>query len=375
MSFSAIGFGNANGLFYESIITNLGIKISQYSLINTVVGLIGGYFSRYYIKLIKYIKINYLILFGALMNIILSFLLITSNNPYFFFIISLIKNFCCYFITSVTVTLIILNWFKFNSGFVTSFVMVFTGIGGGVISPLIEKVMSQYGVVISYMLTPIISTLCLLPMILFVSLDPKDKDLIPYKKENIKLSKEEYEKRSFLKVAYFCFSIVLIANVYTFIPYIFTSKGLSSEFGALGLSMIMYGNVISKIIFGIISDKFGLNNTIILMITLGIFGFCGLILLELNKILIIICSILYGCFHSVSMIGIPLYINKHTTKEEYADKYARIIFYVNLASYLINLLLSISYDCFNTYFPALLFTLICCIIGYIVLLQKGEKNE
>ena len=263
------------------------------------------------------------ILLGALFFGLGFIVLGLSKNIYLFYLGYGIVGIGASFTGPVIGSTVAVRWFNKNRGLATGIATSGIGVGSFVIVPIIQKIISNYGFSKAYFFMAILNMVVIsIVTILFIKENPSDLGLFQDGKEegnNIKLeldglsSKEAISTPTFwiIGIGLLLYSLAQFGTLQTQNPYL-QSISFKADFAAQIVAIIGIVSSLSKIIFGILTDKLPLSLvTSIGFITqsVGIFILYGLTNTTTESF-VLIYSIIFGlgvgCWQPI--------LSKHLTK-------------------------------------------------------------
>mgnify|MGYP002561092765 CR=1 FL=1 len=108
-------------------------------------------------------------------------------------------------------------------------------------------------------------------------------------------------------------------------PSYIASIGYYSSVGALTVSLCLIGNIVFKLLFGIISDRFRPYKAVVTMLIINFISLVMLLFKE-NMSLLLIGSFLFGSIYSVSAVAPSLIIKEKFGSKQYNHVYPIISF-------------------------------------------------
>lgn len=172
-----------------AVTEDLEFSRTAYSISGTIIQAVGiflGQVASYYLTKYNFKKLwtAFAILFSAE---VFGFSL--AQDQYHFYISAFVVGVCFIATTSIPIMMMINNWFYEKRGFATSIVVSGISAGGAILSPLISRVISNYGWRTSYrMYSLIILVIAIVFGVFLIYLKPEDRGMKPYgfkKKEEI----------------------------------------------------------------------------------------------------------------------------------------------------------------------------------------------
>ena len=381
------------GLFLTPVTQEMGFARGSYTLCNTIVALttmvmspfMGRAFTRYETKRVIGICVA-----GVSLSL-MSYSLAQSLWQFYLsaFGIGLFYSGS----TLIPVSFMVTNWFVKKRSFAMSLCMAGSGVGGAVLSPLINFFILNVGWRNTYLIMGgLILTIVLPSILLIVRKFPEDMGLKPYGSEEINV--EEYRKHEGLGVTlsqvkrYPMFWLFLLAlsisnmlsgGMFQNLPSYIQDIGYSSTTASILASAYLAVSIPGKIISGRIFDRFGPQAG-------ALFGGISYLLTAIFLLLIFngpaFLMVPIALFHGLSTCLATIVPPSLTGKIFGTMDYARIFSVVNLA---LNLgssvgtpLFATLYDTTGSYIPAW----ILCLIGSILFMsivsycvQKSKKMK
>ena len=381
---SSIGISiNSSGVFYTSVSQSLGIMRGTFAMHMTIFSFVTAIASLIVPRLMN--KFHYKLILGVsvLIAVISTAMMSYSKSIYMFYFLGAIRGFSTGLFSIVPLTIIVNGWFKKHHGLATSIVFGFSGLAGAICSPVLAKCIDLFGWNIGYIIKAgIILVLCLPAIIYPFEVSAKDEGALPlgYGK-NEDINKETYENRdfNFVTIIFICFCIFALINtaitgITQHLPGFVESIGYSTTLGAMLLSAGMVGNVISKLIIGVMSDKIGPVKASIIMIVVNALGII-LLIISPSSIILLIGAFLFGSIYSVGAVGLPLLTKQFFGIDNYSKVFPIISFGSNLGAAFALSLVGYIYDFTNSYNVAFILGIginILCLILMFIIVKRNE---
>ena len=223
----------------------------------------------------------------------------------------------------VAVPYILTEWFNDNAGFAIGVTMSSSGIGGAIFSPITAYLIQRFGWKEAIVILSAVSFWLGFVGVAFLFRKSKrqknkefiEKNMIKRKQyfcirhRGNKRKKEKRFEKSFPKGRFLICSISMLGGCFCtqlvgYVSIYANSIGYSLAIGAILTSCIMGGNIIGKIIFGILSDKVGAWRAMILGVGSVLLGSLGLMLGGKNYVLLCLSAALFGLTYAISSIAI-----------------------------------------------------------------------
>lgn len=360
-TFSAAAIGistNCLGLFMLPIAESMHTGIGSTTMIVTIMSLSSAFFAPILSRMFAAFPINRIMSGGVILNVLSLFLISLSHQLWMMYVCAGMLGIgnCCFAL--IPITSLLNHWFYEKNGLVSGLCISFSGVTAALASPLINQMIRQLGWRTSLWLCAIIIFLLAFPTACFiVRMHPSQVGLKPYgyqetiQQDTEKLHTDTTHSRSmFLTLILFA---IIVSTVTSFNPNIASfagSIGFDSRIGAVMVSSAMISNVCSKILLGILADRFNAKLANILMISLSA---CGLVLLSFVNVnspsMAIAAAFLFGFIFSSNAAGIPLMIKEILGRENYARYYSILSVFTSVSYALGTTLIGFSYDAFHSY--------------------------
>ena len=277
----SLGFGmtaNSAGQYLVPILSELHFGMGEYSLAGSLRGILGLFSIAMLNKVLTRVNIRVLTSSCLIVTVICMILTSTFTQLWQWFAIGAVMGIVSPVIQLMVPPILLSNWFVKKRGFAVGLSMTFSGIGGVIMNPILAWLIESYGWRTAYVINAVIVGAVLMPFFLFViTLKPSDKGLKPYGYEEEGGQKEpdgtggashgdqaqgvlrEDALRSPSIVFMFVIfvSVGLLGGYSQLLTAYGISLGLASTLAAVLPSLSMAGNILGKILLGVINDKFG----------------------------------------------------------------------------------------------------------------------
>lgn len=378
---SSIGISiNSSGVFYTPVSESLGILRGSFSMHMTIFSLVTAISAFFIPKLMEKYSYKLILTVSVLVAVIATAAMAFAKTIPMFYLLGAIRGLSTSFFSIVPLTLIINQWFEKNHGFATSIVFGFSGLAGSFCSPILSHFIETMGWQTGYFIKAgVILCLCLPAVLYPFHLDPRLDGYLPYgySEKQVSEVKKSYSF-SFLTVAFVSFFIFgLLSSCITSFTQHFPgygqSLGYSASLSALLLSAGMVGNVVSKLIIGVLSDWFGAVRATLIMIFAIIIGIV-LLIAGSNIYLLMIGAFLFGSSYAIGAVSLPLLTKYFFKVENYAKAFPSISFASNLGAAISLSMVGYIYDFFGSYLYGFIIALIMIVICVGLLLVTNFKR-
>ena len=384
MSAGAIGLCiNASGVFYGPVAQTLGVGRGTFALHMTFFSLATAFASLITANVVRRLPLKVVLWTSVIVCAATFYLSAMCTQVYQFYVLSAIRGVFVTLFSSIPITMIINSWFKKSHGLVTSIVFSFSGIIGSLFAPIFTQIIADYGWGFGYVFKAIFLILFSLPALLYpFHLDPQQDGVLPFgyegEEERVEVITSQ-SKFSFMQASFFLFTIfsVLVCsatNLSQHFPGFATSINYSASVGAMLVSAVMVGNIVSKLIIGLLSDLLGAIKATYIMLGSMFVGMV-LLLLGLNSTMLLLGAFLFGASYSIGAVGIPLLTKHFFSQEHYNQVFPVITFANGIGGALSISLIGFVYDLFHSYALALYFGVAVAILGIMLISSLNKKVD
>ena len=384
---SSIGMlTNSAGVFYSPVAAALGVGRGAFALHTSLCTLLAGFLSPVAARLMKKFPIRLLLTIGILFSCGSTALMSVTHSIWGFYVLGLAKGIGFAFCTLMPITTIIGNWFEARRGMATGIALAFSGLGGAIFSPMLTSLIQSVGWEKAYLLSAVISVVLALPGLLTLHYTPEEIGLAPYggrprplRQESGKAGKTAPKVNVIGPALWFlCFLTLFntaITGIAQHFPGISESWGMASQVGAAMISAGMVGNIVSKLLIGVLSDKIGPFAACRTMMCTNLAALTILLLVAPSASAVAwAAAFFYGAVYSVSATGLPL-LTRRLFGENYASAFSVVTLFTNTGSAFSLTIVGLIYDLTGGYTLALIggILLDCANLVLLSLLSRREK--
>lgn len=384
---SSIGMlTNSAGVFYSPVAAALEVGRGAFALHTSLCTLLAGFLSPVAARLMKKFPIRLLLTIGILFSCGSTALMSVTHSIWGFYVLGLAKGIGFAFCTLMPITTIIGNWFEARRGMATGIALAFSGLGGAIFSPMLTSLIQSVGWEKAYLLSAVISVALALPGLLTLHYTPEEIGLAPYggrprplRQESGKAGKTAPKVNVIGPALWFlCFLTLFntaITGIAQHFPGISESWGMASQVGAAMISAGMVGNIVSKLLIGVLSDKIGPFAACRTMMCTNLAALTILLLVAPRASAVALAAaFFYGAVYSVSATGLPL-LTRRLFGENYASAFSVVTLFTNTGSAFSLTIVGLIYDLTGGYTLALIggILLDCANLVLLSLLSRREK--
>ncbi|HAT55932.1 MAG TPA: MFS transporter [Lactobacillus sp.] len=343
---SLVGFGmvvDTIGLFFDPVSASFHISRAGVSLMVTFQNIACAITLLFAGKLMEKVNIRWLL--TICFSIIgLGFIsLAFAHNIIQFYIVWTIIGIMQPFALTLSIPVLLGNWFQKYLGTVMGIALGLSAIGGSLFNPIISSVITSSGWRAGWILEGAITLIAILPFTIFVVRYKPTGNTKPfgYSEENAnQTSTTSFEGLSFKQALrtpmFYLISFAMIALqwvaglVQHVSPYI-VSINLPLTLGATVVSGIMLGAAAGKVSIGWCLDHFNNRAVIILYSIFGIVGWLSLIVVRASGLLVAAGFVL-GLGQGIMLVSLPYFIRKQFGPKDYNNILSIISMFGNFST-------------------------------------------
>lgn len=383
------GFGivnNCAGLFYEPISVELGFSIGSISLYSSISVIVSAVVMLFATRLLARYQSQYILTLGAICTSAPMVLMSFCNAIWQWYLLAVVQGFGLAFTMNLIAPIILNNWFHEKLGLALGLSVSSGGIFGTIMSTLIGMLLQNSGWRIAYRTAGSIGLFMTVPVCMFVlRMRPEDKNMQPYGSagEPTRIEIMEGEPRNYVTLLHDVrlwklLPLVAFARINTGFMQHLTTYGHSVGFMFADTSLLstlfMVGNMISKIVFGSLNDRYGAQKCSYL--GLGIILIAELLLLTATDIVMLVGALLFGTISMFSQLQITILCRESWDGTEYAcalvvvQVVSQIFYSAGISG------IGFAYDFIGDYRPLLVVLIMSiCVCGGLVHLNCRKKKQ
>lgn len=254
------------------------------------------------------------------------------------YIAGVILGICYGFLMYIPIPLLINNWFKKNVGTVLGIVVAGASLVAAFTNPIGSMLITEFGWRFTRIALGTTSLILSLPLVILVlKFKPSDIGLKPFGEENDDIAvrkaapleigigaKKAYKSLPFYTIFIFSGLLVMTASMLQQVPGYAVSVGIPATVGATGVSCIMIGGIVGKLVLGALTDRIGYMKTAILACVFGLAGVVTIMISSDNVALFLVGTSLFGFAYASIVIIPPMAVRGTFGTKDYSQIYSWI---------------------------------------------------
>lgn len=354
---------NTAGVFFAPVAEGLGVGRGSVALSLTIMSITASVAGIIAPKILKEGNLKIIIILSVALLAEATLALSVCNAIWQIYALSVLRGIGDGLISFVTITMILNYWFLAKHGLITSVVMAFSGVPGVILSPVFTKIIASSGWRTGYAVAAAAILICCLPAILFpISIRPEKVGLKPYGYEEFMKAKEEGQvlklepTRAVFNFGNPKFILAVIVTICTnsvaampqHFPGYATSIGFAAEVGAFMLSCSMACNILSKVLFGAMSDRFGAYKSVSIMVIVNVISIVLMLFVQQSWALYAGAG-MYATTYAVSAVGIAIVAGYLFGMDHYSTVYPVLSLIGGISNAVASAMVGSLYDVTGTY--------------------------
>lgn len=390
MAVSSLGIvNNCIGVFYLPVSEALGVGRGSVALFSTIVNLCTAFGAPVAIRLIKKFPIKPVLLTGALLIAGGLGLLSLAESVWVFYVVAPFVGFGCAATSNVAILTILSSWFEKSYGMASGLALSFSGIGGALMAPVFTSLISSAGWRASYLVAAGVAAVASIPgIILVIRKSPQEKGYLPYGgtqssalpqeagQEKNGLTSRDLLSVTFISVCLMGFLSAGVIGMNSHLPGYAQELGFTASVGAMMVTCCMVGNILSKLLLGVLCDTLGAVKGLFIM-------YCSVIGAALIFLLIpsgsylpyLAGAALYGAAFSIGAMGQSQVVRRVYPPEKFASVFASASIFNTLGVAVMNSAFGFIYDFSGSYTGSLVTALCMETAGAALMLAVTRKKR
>lgn len=378
---------NCSGLFYEPVARNMGFSIGSISLYSSISIIVSCVVMLFITQLLERFKTRVILTIGALCTSAPMLLMSFCRELWQWYALAVFQGFGLAFTTNLVAPIILNNWFHERLGMALGLSVSAGGIFGAIMSTVLGKILCNGSWRTAYMVAGLTGLAMTIPVCLFVlRMHPEEMGLRPYgeRREETPVFQHEHADISYKELLrdvrlWKILSLMALARCnIAFMPHL-TSYGKSINFTVMDTSvfttLFMVGNMLSKIAFGSLNDRWGTKKSTYLGLTIILVA--ELLLLTARNVSLIVGAFMFGTVSMFSQVQITLLCRNTWDGAEYAKTMVALQVVSQVFYSMAITGMGYAYDFLGTYRPMLVFlilTIPVCAMLVWMFFHKKQKN-
>ena len=366
------GLVNIQGLFFDSISEDLNIGKGMTAIYVTIIHISGALFAPVGVKLRNKFSIRFILLVTGIFVVSALCLIPLSHSIYLIYVLAFIVGAGQGIYGHAMAVELINKWFKKAATFV-SIALCASGIFGTVFSPIIVNSIIASGWRKAYYIFAIFLAVVLLYSIITIEDKPEKNKEIVKKEETKQICRET------IILSFFSLLGSSISAIGGYLLGYSSEIGISMANGALLSSAISMGNLVLKLVFGVLCDFIGGLKTSFIAIVFVSIGATILVVSPSNIVILTIGAFLLGAAFSASGVLTSSMCAELFGKENVSKYYATITSLAVINSFS-STVIGFVYDISGSYKPSIAgFSIAICIslllVKYVFVIRKKNTIQ
>lgn len=379
LAFIYLGLGNiTQNLYIVPVTEHFGFSRSEFSLISSIISAVGIIGNLTYNMVYERFGIKFIVSSGTLFFALAYFSYYKAASLTVFYIGAVFLGIGIVYCATLTFSILVNKWFTEKRGLILGIIFAGSGLGGSVFSPLVARIITNYGFSSSYLVVSIIFFILFVPISLMIK-EPDEvfEESEIEQKDNIMSTKTPL--RDLLKKPHIMSSMIclffmgfLLAPLLSITPAHMTDRNFNYIFASKISGAIMLVLAFSKVLLGVVNDHFGIK--ISMSIGLITFILSALLLLFMNnEVIAWLYSLSYGTSFATLSVLLPLFILAVAGEEDYTAIIGIGISLMSAGVAVGTPALNISYDLMGSYDLALAIFAVLGLVNYLLTMVTIKK--
>ena len=348
---SMIGFGlivNTIGLFFGPISQEFHVGRASVALMTTLQNAAAAISLLFAGKVMKKVNLRWLLTACFSIIAISMLTLAAALSLTHFYIAWIIIGICQPIAITLSIPVLLSNWFNQKLGTVMGISLGLSAFGGTIFNPIIADIITKFGWRGGFIAEGLLIGLILMPLAASIRPNPDEKHpaygTTTKSESNSLLNgitlKEALHQPVFYALAFAMLALQFVSGSVQHISGHITNLGISPVLAASVVSGVMIGAAVGKISIGYFLDKLSPILVLLVYSLFGILGWSGQIFLT-NSTLLTISAFILGLGQGVCLVALPYLIQKQFGEKDYSNILSVInmlgAFAMSLSVYLVGL--------------------------------------
>ncbi|MGV8057367.1 MAG: MFS transporter [Smithellaceae bacterium] len=343
MSFAVGITYNTAGIFFPSVLKEIGMSRAALALYMSVIGFACAAFLPIAGKILKGKHMRLFLSLACLVHAATTASMSMFTHVYHWYIAGALLGMTMTVFLYVGTPTLIGRWFAHNVGFYVGLCFAFTVGGAIVFNPIAGWAIVTWGWRMGYLAMGILSlVLIFLPVALFVRPNPEDLGLKPHGIEKVKQGTTDvrltgatlastFKSPTIVFILIYLVAVALFSDIYVYIPTFGAGKGLPTMFLSTVMSAAMIGAVVGKVAFGALHEKTPMGTMVILGL-IGVGGALGILYGVGSPAVLLTGAFFYGVAYSSCTVQSALIMQKIVGLKNFPQIYATVMMIYSLGS-------------------------------------------
>lgn len=346
-----IGFGlivNTIGLFFGPISQEFHVGRASVALMTTLQNAAAAISLLFAGKVMKKVNLRWLLTACFSIIAISMLTLAEAHSLTHFYIAWIIIGICQPIAITLSIPVLLSNWFNQKLGTVMGISLGLSAFGGTIFNPIIADIITKFGWRGGFIAEGLLIGLILMPLAASIRPNPDEKHpaygTTTKSESNSLLNgitlKEALHQPVFYALAFAMLALQFVSGSVQHISGHITNLGISPVLAASVVSGVMIGAAVGKISIGYFLDKLSTILVLLVYSLFGILGWSGQIFLT-NSTLLTISAFILGLSQGVCLVALPYLIQKQFGEKDYSNILSVInmlgAFAMSLSVYLVGL--------------------------------------
>lgn len=381
---SMIGFGlivNTIGLFFGPISQEFHVGRASVALMTTLQNAAAAISLLFAGKVMKKVNLRWLLTACFSIIAISMLTLAAAHSLTHFYIAWIIIGICQPIAITLSIPVLLSNWFNQKLGTVMGISLGLSAFGGTIFNPIIADIITKFGWRGGFIAEGLLIGLILMPLAASIRPNPDEKPpaygTTTKSESNSLLNgitlKEALHQPVFYALAFAMLALQFVSGSVQHISGHITNLGISPVLAASVVSGVMIGAAVGKISIGYFLDKLSPILVLLVYSLFGILGWSGQIFLT-NSTLLTISAFILGLGQGVCLVALPYLIQKQFGEKDYSNILSVInmlgAFAMSLSVYLVGLF----FDQTHSYNLGWIINVIAYILSFIAIFITLRKK-
>lgn len=260
---------NCRGMFHSPVCSTFGFELGDFTIYTAFYGIAVVLATPIAAKIIPKCNLPLTIFSAVTLLAASEFCQSYYSELWHWYLSSALQGVLHAIIYSITVGVLVKNWFSKKQGIVLGVIGIASGFSGAILNIVCDSIIASYGWQFAYRFLGVLIFLLMAPVALLLRFDPKEKGLKPYGYEEGEREAEVSTLKSGVPAAaalrsgalwMFLISVAcicILTCVNQFVKDYAMTLGYSSAFAASLVSVALVGDIVFKLLVGDLIDRIG----------------------------------------------------------------------------------------------------------------------